>query len=558
MKRRIFSSLILLSLVTVILSVVSLSVVLYQQISEDMRRELSNQIAFITAGVEEGDLDYLNSIQGSHQNSRITLIDEDGTVLFDNRADASTMENHGSRPEVVDAIESGRGESNRMSDTLNSQTYYLAVQLSDGRILRISSTTDTVLAALFGSGPILVMIALLILSFAILIARLQTKRIVDPINTLDLEHPIENAIYDELSPLLIRIHHQRDNIERQFKEIQKGADQFKEITEKMDEGLVVLDDAGYVLSINQSGIKFLGVELPQPVGKHYLTLNRSSQLQKAVGDAQMGQITETFLEPGNKIYQLRTTPIIIEGKPRGVILLILDITEKQRAEKIRREFTANVSHELRTPLTAISGFAELLKDGMVKTEDVPSFANRIYEEANNLVHLIEDVMKLSQLDEKAIPLPTEEFDLMDSVKSVEKRLATLAERNGIHITVSGESGVIRGIPQLMEELVTNLCDNAIKYNKAGGNVALKVSNQDGKVSLTVADTGIGISKENKERIFERFYRVDKSHSKETGGTGLGLSIVKHIAGYHQAEILLESAVGIGTTITIVFPKPQAH
>lgn len=558
MKRRIFSSLILLSLVTVILSVVSLSVVLYQQISEDMRRELSNQIAFITAGVEEGDLDYLNSIQGSHQNSRITLIDEDGTVLFDNRADASTMENHGSRPEVVDAIESGRGESNRMSDTLNSQTYYLAVQLSDGRILRISSTTDTVLAALFGSGPILVMIALLILSFAILIARLQTKRIVDPINTLDLEHPIENAIYDELSPLLIRIHHQRDNIERQFKEIQKGADQFKEITEKMDEGLVVLDDAGYVLSINQSGIKFLGVELPQPVGKHYLTLNRSSQLQKAVGDAQMGQITETFLEPGNKIYQLRTTPIIIEGKPRGVILLILDITEKQRAEKIRREFTANVSHELRTPLTAISGFAELLKDGMVKTEDVPSFANRIYEEANNLVHLIEDVMKLSQLDEKAIPLPTEEFDLMDSVKSVEKRLATLAERNGIHITVSGESGVIRGIPQLIEELVTNLCDNAIKYNKAGGNVALKVSNQDGKVSLTVADTGIGISKENKERIFERFYRVDKSHSKETGGTGLGLSIVKHIAGYHQAEILLESAVGIGTTITIVFPKPQAH
>lgn len=558
MKRRIFSSLILLSLVTVILSVVSLSIVLYQQISEDMRRELSNQIAFITAGVEEGDLGYLNSIQGSHQNSRITLIDEDSTVLFDNRADASALENHGSRPEVVDAVESGRGESNRMSDTLNTQTYYLAVRLSDGRILRISSTTDTVLATLLGSGPILVMIALLILSFAILIARFQTKRIVDPINTLDLEHPIENAIYDELSPLLIRIHHQIDNIERQFKEIQKGADQFKEITEKMDEGLVVLDDAGYVLSINQSGIKFLGVELPEPVGKHYLTLNRSSQLQKAVGDAQMGQITETFLELGNKTYQLRTTPIIIEDKPRGVILLILDITEKQRAEKIRREFAANVSHELRTPLTVISGFAELLKDGMVKTEDVPSFANRIYEEANNLVRLIEDVMKLSQLDEKAIPLSTEEFDLMDSVKSVQKRLATLAERKGIHITVSGKSGVIRGIPQLIEELVTNLCDNAIKYNKAGGNVALKVSNQDGTVSLTVADTGIGISKENKDRIFERFYRVDKSHSKETGGTGLGLSIVKHIAGYHHAEILLESAVGIGTTITIVFPKQQAH
>jgi two-component system phosphate regulon sensor histidine kinase PhoR len=554
MKRKIFRSLILLSLVTVILSVASLSIVLYQQISEDMRRELSNQIAFITAGVEEGNLDYLNSIQGSHQNSRITLIDEDGTVLFDNRADASSMENHIARPEVVDAIESGRGESNRMSDTLNSETYYLAIRLSDGRILRISSTTDTLFATLKSSGSIMALIAFLILGLAILIARFQTRQIVDPINNLDLEHPIDNAIYDELSPLLVRIHHQTDNIKRQVKEIQKGADRFKEITEKMEEGLVVLDDSGYVLSINQSAIKFLGVELQEPVGKHYLNLNRSSQLQKAIGDAQMGAITEAIYESGLKIYQLRTTPIIVEHKPRGVILLVLDITEKQRAEKIRREFTANVSHELRTPLTAISGFAELMKDGMVKSEDVPSFANRIYEEASNLVRLIEDVLKLSQLDEKAIPLPMESFDLMDPVKSVQKRLSTLAERNGINITVSGESGVIRGVPQLIEELVTNLCDNAIKYNKEGGSVALKVSKQNGKVGLTVADTGIGIPKEHKDRIFERFYRVDKSHSKETGGTGLGLSIVKHIASYHQAEIVLESAVGIGTTITIIFPK----
>ncbi len=555
MKRKIFTSMFLLSLVTILLSVTLLSMAMYQQRSEDMSREMKNQAAYIAAGIAAGGSGYLFEIQGEDKDSRITLIDPDGKVTFDNRASIAEMDNHGNRPEVIDTMQNGMGEAVRMSDTMGSQTYYHAIKLSDGTILRISSTTSSTLAALATSYPVLLLIILLILLMALLIAGYQTKRIVEPINSLDLEHPIENEIYDEFSPLLIRIHHQNECIEKQIKELQKKQEQFLKITENMDEGLVITDEKGCLMAVNQSALRFLDSEQDQ-VGKHFSSLNRSQPMERAVNSALNGSFAEEGIVLNGRHYQFRATPVNEEAKVRGAVLLILDVTEKQKAETNRREFTANVTHELKTPLTAISGFAELIKGGMVCQEDIPSFAAKIYDEARRMVALVEDIIRLSQLDEKDVPCATGEIYLLETAKKIGARLSSLANLKGVTLSISGQNGSIQGVSQLIEELITNLIENAIKYNKVSGAVSIQVTESDNSVSLSVSDTGIGIPIEHQARIFERFYRVDKSHSKETGGTGLGLAIVKHIANYHHAEIELESNVNQGTKVVVIFPKQQ--
>lgn len=553
MKRKIFSSMLLLSLITLLLTVALLSIVLYQQLAEDMRRELKNQAAYVSAGYYEGDMEYLEAIRGADRQSRITLIDQDGTVLFDNRADAATMENHRDRPEIAEAFAEGQGEAVRLSDTVGTQSFYFAKRLTDGRVLRVSSNSDSVTDALTNSSVGIAMILILVICMAILLARFQTRRIVKPINEIDLEQPMNNKVYDELAPLLIRIHHLHDSVEEQMQELAERTRHFSEITESMEEGLVILDENGHVVTANPSALVFLESGDGEYIGKHFSTINRSLTLRTAVGAALLSNSNEAVMTAGNRSFQLRANPVTKYGKVSGVILLLLDVTEKQRSEVQRREFTANVSHELKTPLTAISGYAELLKNRMVPGDEAADFAGRIFEEASDLIALVEDVIRLSQLDERSIPEPMEEVDLLMAAKSVMARLASKAKQTNIELTVDGSGGVILAVPHLIEELLINLCDNGIKYNKDGGRVDISVEQFPAGIRLTVADTGIGIPAEHQERIFERFYRVDQSHSKETGGTGLGLSIVKHIAAYHKASIELTSRVGQGTSISVTFP-----
>lgn len=554
MKRKILKSMLLLSLVTVLLTAALLSFAFYQQLSAEMKQEMKNQAVYIAAGIEMDGINYLTSVQGENNGSRITLIDTDGTVLFDNRASIDQMDNHKERPEVLSAMQYGTGEAVRMSDTIGSQTYYLALRLPDSTILRISSTTDTFIAALAKIVPLMLLVVLTILILSLFISEYQTRRIVKPINMLDLENPTEHEVYDELSPLLIRIHHQREHIENQMKELERKKDQFDEITKNMAEGLVVLDARGMVLSINQSALQFLGVAKSDYTGRHFSVLNRTLALQKAIQATQNGNTAEECFDSDRSFYQLRATPVLENGQIKGSILLILDMTEKQRAEAIRREFTANVSHELKTPVTVISGFAELMENGMVKQEEIPLFSRRIHEEATRLVLLIEDVMRLSQLDEKNVNLPMEKINLLEAAKNVEARLSTLATQKGLSLCVEGEDIFITGVPKLIDELISNLCENAIKYNREKGSVCIRVSGMDDRAVLSVSDTGIGIPAEYRDRVFERFFRVDKSHSREISGTGLGLSIVKHIANYHKASISLESVVGEGTKISVSFLK----
>lgn len=553
MKRKIFSSMLLLSLITLFLTVALLSIVLYQQLAEDMKRELKNQAAYVTAGYYEGDMEYLEAIRGADRESRITLIDRDGTVLFDNRADVTTMDNHRGRPEIAEAFAEGRGETIRLSDTVGTQAFYLAVRLNDGRVLRVSSSTDSVTAAMTNSSVVIAMILILVICLAIFLARFQTRRIVKPINEIDLEQPMDNKVYDELAPLLIRIHHLHDSVEEQMLELAERTRHFSEITESMEEGLVILDESGQVVTANPSALVFLESGDGEYIGKHFSTMNRSLTLRTAVESALQGNSSEAIMTAGNRSFQLRANPVTKYGKVSGVILLLLDVTEKQRSEIQRREFTANVSHELKTPLTAISGYAELLKNRMVPGDEAADFAGRIFEEASGLIALVEDVIRLSQLDERSIPEPMEDVDLMMAANSVAARLASKAKQANIEMTVDGSGGVILAVPHLIEELLINLCDNGIKYNKEAGKVTISVEQLSTGIRLTVSDTGIGIPTEHQERIFERFYRVDQSHSKDTGGTGLGLSIVKHIAAYHKASINLTSRLGHGTSISVTFP-----
>lgn len=557
MKRRIFLSMCLLAILTVLLSSMLTFVVMYRQIFDIMQREIEKEASYIAASLEttEDPRLFLHSV--STKAHRITLIADDGTVLFDSIEKAENMENHKGRPEVSAALKSGIGKSVRLSRTLGKQTFYCAVLLKNGMVLRVANVMDSVYSAILSFVPYILCIIAVTFALALLIANRETKKIVEPINALNLQNPMSNDVYDELSPLLIRIAQQNKQIENQMHTLKEKHEEFNAITENMSEGLILLNEKADILSVNKSAIRiFGGHDSSNYLHRNILTLSRNLTLRAAVKKALEGDHCEEILEMGDRHYQLTTNPVWVNGRVKGAVVLILDITEKRAAEQIRREFSANVSHELKTPLTSILGYAEIIKNGMVKIEDIPGFAERIYNEANHLIALIDDIIRLSRLDEDNIDIPRKRVNLLELSKRVCARLEPQAREKSVIVSVSGQNGFVFGVEEILEQMIYNLCDNAIKYNKENGRVDVNISQSAKEVVLTVSDTGIGIPKEHQSRVFERFYRVDKSRSNRTSGTGLGLSIVKHVAMHHNARIELESQPGHGTTIRIIFPGPH--
>ena len=499
--------------------------------------------------MEDSGEDYLRQV--SSDRFRLTWIAGDGTVLYDTRADGESMENHGDRAEVKQALAQGEGESIRYSSTLLRQTVYCAKRLSDGTVLRISVSRATagVLALGMFQPILLVLIVALILSA--LLARRLSRRIVEPLNSLDLEHPLDSDAYEELSPLLNRINRQNRQITEQVKQLRRRTDEFEQITASMGEGLVLLDNGGRVLSLNPAARKLFAAD-ESCVGQDFLTVDRSREMSEAIRRAMEQGHSEIRSRRGEKTYQFDITRIDSQGDVLGAVILAFDITERESGERLRREFTANVSHELKTPLQGIIGSAELIENGMVKPEDMPRFIGHIRGEAQRMVALIGDIIRLSQLDEGE-EMPREDVDLLEVARRAAEQLDTTAQARKIAVTVDGQPTAVNGVRQLLYEVIYNLCDNAIKYNVDGGSVRMTVSGDGANACVTVADTGIGIPLEQQARVFERFYRVDKSHSKASGGTGLGLSIVKHAVQYHGGSISLNSRPGEGTTVRVWLP-----
>lgn len=553
MRRRILTSMWLLSLGAAVLTSGLVLVVTYNRLYTRMEREVANQAAYVATGLDSLGESYLHDISGVSSGNRLTLIAPDGTVKFDSEANPADMANHLDRTEVAEALRSGSGEAARLSATLGTQTFYHARRLENGDVIRVAGAVSSIYAAVWGALPVIVLIVLAIFALSAIVASHQTRRIVGPLNSLDLDNPLENEVYDELAPLLTRMDRQGRLIQAQLDDARKKQEEFTAITENMLEGLVVLDAKANVLSVNRSALRMLGVKGRCPNGKHILELNRSQALRAAVDAASKGSPSEIDLTLGGLQYQLMASPVRVEGAVTGVVLILVDVTQRRAAEQMRREFSANVSHELRTPLTSISGYAELIKNGLVgKEEDVILFAERIHAESSRLIELISDLMRLSRLDEGAGDPPKEDVELLALAHSVCQRLKPVASQRGVTVSVSGTDAVVRGSRQILEEIVENLCDNAIKYNRENGKVDVSVQRTARGVELAVKDTGSGIPEEHRERVFERFYRVDKSHSRESGGTGLGLSIVKHGAAYHNAKVELESEMDKGTTVRVVF------
>ena len=550
MTKKIFQSILLVAGAVLLASLLIIMGFLYDYFGGVEENQLRDELSLAAAAVEDGGTDYLSQLTADRY--RLTWIAADGSVLYDTRTDAESLENHASRAEVSQALATGTGESTRYSSTLMEKTMYYAQRLADGTVLRISISRATVgMIAVGMIQPLLiVLIAALILSG--LLARRLSRRIVDPLNSLDLEHPLDNDAYEELSPLLKRIHRQHVEIQTQLRELHERTDEFTQITGSMREGLVLLDEHDSILSINAAAQALFGADA-QCVGRDFLTIERSHEISAAIQAAVADGHSEVRAERAGRVYQFDISRITSDGKFLGTVILAFDITEQEFAERNRREFTANVSHELKTPLQGIIGSAELIENGMVKPDDLPRFVGHIHAEAARLVTLIDDIIRLSQLDE-GDAMPTEPVDLLAVSQEAAENLQDAAAARGVTVGVTGQPAVIPGVRRLIYEIVYNLCDNAIKYNRDGGRVDVTVAVDADGSSITVADTGIGIAPEHQSRVFERFYRVDKSHSKASGGTGLGLSIVKHAVQYHHGRIELESTPGTGTTIRVVFPK----
>ena len=553
MRKKIFKNMCLLALVTILLSSLLVTIVYYANSDARMKSEVREETRFVRGAVELSGQDYLATVENTA--NRITLIDTDGTVLYDNQADPATMENHSDREEFQEASTAGAGEATRISDTIAEQTFYYAVKLQNGQVLRVAATTDSVFAAVLAVLPWILGVEVLVAVCTVLFSNFLTKKIVAPINRLDLDHPADNEIYDELSPLLGKISRQNEVIAQQIKSLREKQEEFTSITENMSEGFLVLDNNTDILSYNTSALRLLGAEaVPAESHVSALALNRSAGFRSAVDGALAGKRSEQLVRQGGRCCQVMANPVLRDGEVEGAVVVILDITEREERENLRREFTANVSHELKTPLTSISGFAEIIKNGIVKPEDIPRFAGNIYEESQRLVTLVDDILNLSRLDEADVQLEREDFDLSSLARDVASRLKASAKKNGVVITVIGDKAEINGVKSIVDEMVFNLVDNAVKYNKQNGRVTVTVDSSSDGTALTVTDTGIGIPQADVDRVFERFYRVDKSHSKEIGGTGLGLSIVKHGAAFHNAKVSLQSTEGEGTTVRLVFPN----
>lgn len=555
MTKRIFRSVCIVAVVVLFASLALVMGVLYDYFSGSQEIQLKTQTDLAAQGIEHEGSSYFDGLDS--EELRITWIDKNGKVLFDNKTDASSMENHLEREEVRQAVENGYGKSSRYSETLTEKSLYSAKKLSDGSVLRLSVSQYSVLTLFLGMLRPVLIIALLAVVLALLLAYRLSKNIVTPLNKLNLDSPLSNKVYEELSPLLKRMDAQQRQLKHQSEELKRKREEFETATENMSEGLIILNEKGVILSINRAAAKMLGLS-EDSVGKDFFSEKTSVNLKEPTQKALSGQNTEEVFALNDGNCQLLANPVSTDGKVTGAALLVLDVTEKERAEQMRREFTANVSHELKTPLQTISGYAELLANGMVADKDKTAFSEKIYAEAQRMIRLIEDIIKLSNLDEGAVELTRETVDLYVTAENTVRSLLPAAKKANVTLSLNGENAEIYGIPQLLTAVVYNLCDNAIKYNKDGGTVFVNVKNNAENIVLSVRDTGIGIPKEQQERIFERFYRVDKSHSKEVGGTGLGLSIVKHAAKLHDAKITLESEVGKGTEITVIFPKKQQN
>ena len=550
MTKKIFQSILLVAGCVLLASLLIIMGFLYDYFGGVEENQLRDELSLAAAAVEDGGTDYLSRLTADR--FRLTWIAADGSVLYDTRTDAESLENHASRAEVSQALTTGTGESTRYSSTLMEKTMYYAQRLDDGTVLRISISRATVGMIAVGMIQPLLIVLIVALILSGLLARRLSRRIVDPLNSLDLEHPLDNDAYEELSPLLKRIHRQHVEIQTQLRELREKTDEFTQITGSMREGLVLLDEHGSILSINAAAQALFGADA-QCVGKDFLTVERSHEISAAIQAAVADGHSEVRAERAGRVYQFDISRITSDGKLLGTVILAFDITEQEFAERNRREFTANVSHELKTPLQGIIGSAELIENGMVKPDDLPRFVGHIHAEAARLVTLIDDIIRLSQLDE-GDAMPTEPVDLLAVSQEAAENLHDAAAARDVTVSVTGQPSVIPGVRRLLYEIVYNLCDNAIKYNRDGGRVDVTVAADAGGSSITVADTGIGIAPEHQSRVFERFYRVDKSHSKASGGTGLGLSIVKHAVQYHHGRIELESTPGTGTTIRVVFPN----
>ena len=544
MTSKIFRSTMLVAVIVLLCSLMIVMGVLYSHFTSVQVQQLKNELSLAVTGTEQYGNAFLENVEADR--FRITWIDVDGTVLFDTQADQNIMENHGDREEILEAFANGIGSAIRTSETLTQQTFYEAQKLHDGTVLRISTSQESAWSLMIGMLWPVILIAGVAMFLSAFLARRMAKKIVEPLNQLDLEQPLKNDIYEEISPLLHRIHRQHRQIAEQMEELRHKAKEFQQITSHIQEGLVLLNADGNILSINPAAKEMFETS-DDCIGKNFLMIDRTSAIRTAVNDALDKGRGCARLNRNGRDYQFDLSRIRSDGTVIGVVVLAFDITERLNSEQMRREFSANVSHELKTPLQGIIGSAELLESGMVKPEDEARFVGHIKKEASRLVTLIEDIIRLSQLDE-GTPLPIETMDMLLLAQEVKSVLEKSAAQKDVIIQVTGSGFVVEGVRRMLHEVIYNLCDNAIKYNVPGGNIEIRVENK----KLTVTDTGIGIPPEHKDRIFERFYRVDKSHSKASGGTGLGLSIVKHAVAYHKAEISLESAIGKGTSICIQF------
>lgn len=551
MTKKIFKSIMFVCALVLAVGLAAVMGILYRNFDGQMRKELSKEAAYLEYGVEQQGVDYLKNIKD--KSARITYIDQDGTVLFDNEADVSEMKNHSDRTEFQKAEKYGAGESSRYSDTLSEKTIYYALRLKDGTVLRVSGTQDSVLALVENLiFPLCGLLCLMLILSGIMASAI-SKRIVKPINELDLESPEENRIYEELSPLLSKIHRQNREIQNQLELAKQQQEEFALITENMQEGLIVIDKYTMILSANSSAWNLFHIDRVCQ-GESVYCLDREEEFRHAIEQVLSGEHTELVLKLNGSDIQLIANPVIRDKKTEGAVVLLVNVTEKLERESLRREFSANVSHELKTPLTSISGFAEIMQGGLVKNEDIPKFAGRIYKESQRLLQLVEDVIQISQLDEEKTSYVWEPVDVYQVCKNAFESLKEKAKRLNVHLYICGERMKMEAVRTLLEEAVYNICDNAIKYNRNDGSVSVFLTQTAQEIQIVVKDTGVGIPKEDQDRVFERFYRVDKSHSKEIGGTGLGLSIVKHAVGALKGSVILRSEEGNGTEICMKFPK----
>lgn len=551
MTKRIFRSICLVALTVFLASVVLFMGILYEYFSNVEQAQLKMQTTLAAQGVTNEGIDYFHDLKV--KNYRITWIDTEGNVIFDSASDTAEMENHLEREEVREALSSGYGESRRYSATLMERSFYSAQKLDDGTILRLSISQNSILTLLLGMTQPICIIFVIALILSIVLAIQVSKKIVKPLNEIDLDNPLSNEGYDELSPFLRRIDSQQKQLRGQKAELLQKENELNTIIGSMNEGMILLNQKGKIISINPAARKLLDADT-DCIGSDMLSLCRNLELQEILTKALQGERGENIIRLYGESYQIDADPITSENIVKGAALFFFNVTEKEKAEQIRREFTANVSHELKTPLHSISGYAELLKNDMVKENDKIPFAVKIYDEAGRMIRLVEDIISLSHLDEGADDMQRENIDLYILAEKAVQSLEPQADTVCVALELSGVPAPLNGIPQLLYSVIYNLCDNAIKYNHKNGKVMVNIQNENGMVVLSVEDTGIGIAPEHQERIFERFYRVDKSHSKAVGGTGLGLSIVKHAAKIHNARVEVKSHVGKGTTIIVTFPQ----